>query len=105
MHEPQKIYKQDFLLHLFLGYSKSSLKYFGFTIGSVLGGWIISAIIVAVIGFVLDLTNKTMSWYANPWLLVGIYMLPVVGLSGMLLNFISHEVITVFRMNLLSVDL
>lgn len=76
----------------FQGYSKSSLKYFLITTGAVLGGWIITSISVVTIALILDFFNKTMSWYANPWLIVGLYMLPTVALSGSLLVFISHKV-------------
>lgn len=51
-----------------------------------------SAIGIAIIASILDVSNKTMSWYGNPWMIVGLYVLPTVALSGMLLHLVKNQV-------------
>ncbi|KAJ8924322.1 hypothetical protein NQ315_007115 [Exocentrus adspersus] len=78
-------------MDLKLGLSKSTLKYLGITLGAVLGSWVIGGVLVFLIAFSIDSANKTMSWYANPWIIFGLYVVPSLGLSSILLFAINHE--------------
>ncbi|XP_018573441.1 endoplasmic reticulum metallopeptidase 1 [Anoplophora glabripennis] len=77
----------DFKLSL----TKGTFKYLGITFASILGSWVIAGAAVLSIAYLLDLANSTMSWYANPWIVLGLYVVPAVGFSGCLLFLINHE--------------
>lgn len=66
----------------------------------ILVGWILAGLSIFLIAYLLDWTNNTMSWYANPWIVLGLYVAPAVGISSCLLFVINHEVRLIFaRLN------
>ncbi|KAJ8936603.1 hypothetical protein NQ314_012218 [Rhamnusium bicolor] len=79
------------LIDLKLGLRKSTFIYLGVTLAAILGSWVVAGISVFVISFLLDIANSTMSWYANPWVIFGLYAAPTIALSGFLLFFVNHE--------------
>lgn len=70
-----------------------TFRYIGITTAAILASWIIAAIFVLILAVALDLLGKTMSWYANPWIIFGLYVVPTFALSGCLLYFTSHKFI------------
>ncbi|KAJ8963361.1 hypothetical protein NQ318_018833 [Aromia moschata] len=74
--------------------TKSTFKYLGVTLAGILGSWLTAGFTVCAIAYFLDLTSCTMSWYANPWMIFGLYMLPTVALSGCFLFLINHDKIS-----------
>lgn len=62
-----------------LGFSKQTFKYFGVTLASVVGGWLLAVIFVVVVAFVIDALKFSMSWYGSPWIAFGLYAVPAVG--------------------------
>ncbi|KAF7287971.1 hypothetical protein GWI33_000031 [Rhynchophorus ferrugineus] len=74
-----------------LGLCKYNIQYFCYVLGAILGSWLLCVIFVFSLGMVLDLLGKSMSWYANPWLLYGLYVIPTVAISGSLLFLTNHQ--------------
>lgn len=66
-----------------LGASKRTFKYLGLTLLAILIGWILAGVFVALIAFILDSVSFTMSWYANPWIIFGLYSFPTVGITSL----------------------
>lgn len=62
----------------FVGFSKQTFKYLGLTVVAVISGWILAFIFVIVIAFIIDGVNFTMSWYGNPWMILGLYSIPTI---------------------------
>lgn len=84
----------DFVYTFFsfkIGFSKQTLKFLGCALAAIIGSWVICILFVFITGVALDLLGKSMSWYANPWLVCGLYAVPVIGLSGILLFLTNHE--------------
>ncbi|XP_060528272.1 endoplasmic reticulum metallopeptidase 1-like isoform X4 [Cylas formicarius] len=73
------------------GLTKSTCKYIGLVLGATILSWLVAGTSVLIIALVLDLAAKTMSWYGNPWLIFGLYVVPTLALSGCLLFFTNHE--------------
>lgn len=67
----------------FLGVSKQTFKYLGIVLGAILSGWILAGIFVSLISLLFDLVNFTMSWYANPWIIFGLYCFPTVAITAL----------------------
>ncbi|CAG9768481.1 unnamed protein product [Ceutorhynchus assimilis] len=71
--------------------SKSTLKYFGVTITLIVVSWLLAAVFMVALALVLDLLNKTMSWYGRPWFIFSLYVVPTFVLSGCLLSISNHQ--------------
>ncbi|XP_066140903.1 endoplasmic reticulum metallopeptidase 1 [Euwallacea fornicatus] len=74
-----------------LAFSRPTLKFLPVATGAILGSWILSVLFVVVLAILLDLLGKTMTWFGQPWLIFGLYVVPVLGLSGILLFLTNHE--------------
>ncbi|XP_066259368.1 endoplasmic reticulum metallopeptidase 1-like [Euwallacea similis] len=79
------------LLSFKLAFSRPTLKFLPVATGAILGSWILSVLFVVVLAILLDLLGKTMTWFGQPWLIFGLYVVPVLGLSGILLFLTNHE--------------
>lgn len=55
-------------------------------------GWILSALYVVALSYLLDLLSKTMSWYGAPWFIFGLYVVPTFGVSGFLTSLVNNRV-------------
>ncbi|CAG9830170.1 unnamed protein product [Diabrotica balteata] len=60
-------------------------------VGSIIGGWILSFLFVALLTFLLDCVNYSMSWYGTPVLTIGLFAVPTVAITGHILSFVNHE--------------
>ncbi|XP_050311953.1 endoplasmic reticulum metallopeptidase 1 isoform X2 [Anthonomus grandis grandis] len=79
------------LLDFRTGTSKSTAKFIIFTLLAIVFSWIIASTFVIALAFLLDVLNKTMSWYGHLWFAFGLYMVPIVGLSGCLMAATNHK--------------
>jgi hypothetical protein len=62
------------------------------TFGAITGGWIAAAVFTVLISLLTDKSGYSMSWYGNPWLILGLYVAPTIAFSSAFLPFIRHEV-------------
>ncbi|KAF2884576.1 hypothetical protein ILUMI_21615, partial [Ignelater luminosus] len=60
------------------GFHRKPILYFIITLVGILIGWILAAACVVIIGIILDAVKFSMSWYANPWLTLGLYVAPTI---------------------------
>ncbi|ERL85028.1 hypothetical protein D910_02451 [Dendroctonus ponderosae] len=70
---------------------KSTIKFYLFTVLAIIFGWILSALYVVGLAYLLDPLSKTMSWYGAPWFIFGLYIVPTFGLSGFLTSFVNNR--------------
>ncbi|XP_076259381.1 endoplasmic reticulum metallopeptidase 1-like isoform X2 [Rhynchophorus ferrugineus] len=68
-----------------------TLRYLSITTAAIVGSWLLAGIFVMILAVVLDCLGKTMSWYANPWTTFGLYIIPVIGISGCLPYFTKYK--------------
>ncbi|XP_050500208.1 endoplasmic reticulum metallopeptidase 1-like isoform X1 [Diabrotica virgifera virgifera] len=68
-----------------------SIKYLAIVVGSIIGGWILSFLFVALLTFLLDCVNYSMSWYGTPVLIIGLFAVPTIAITGHILSFVNHE--------------
>ncbi|KAF2903089.1 hypothetical protein ILUMI_03105 [Ignelater luminosus] len=61
-----------------LGLSLSSLKYVGLTFGAMVLSWIISGLVALGIAKIIDILKYNMTWYSHPWIILGLYIAPIV---------------------------
>nr|CAH7768334.1 unnamed protein product [Callosobruchus chinensis] len=61
-----------------LGFTKSSTKYIVTTFLALLSGWIVASVVMLLTAILLDKSGRAMTWYANPWLIFGLYVTPSV---------------------------
>ncbi|CAH1155482.1 unnamed protein product [Phaedon cochleariae] len=78
------------ILDLKTGNLKSILSYIFLTLGGILGGWILSGVSLVSVAYLLDFL-RPMSWFANPWLIVGLYVVPTIATSSCLLLRLNFE--------------
>ncbi|XP_057663658.1 endoplasmic reticulum metallopeptidase 1-like [Diorhabda carinulata] len=71
--------------------SLNTLPYICFVLGSILGGWVLALSFSAILSYVLDVLNHTMSWYGTPVLVIGLFSIPTVAITAQLMTFVSHE--------------
>lgn len=64
------------------GFCKLSILYVIITLGGILIGWILAAVCVLLIGVILDAVKFSMSWFANPWVIFGLYVAPTLVCSS-----------------------
>ncbi|CAH0551529.1 unnamed protein product [Brassicogethes aeneus] len=76
------------------GVTKSKSKYLLLSIGAILLGWALSFIFGVTLAYILDKLNYSMTWFSNPWLLIGLYSTPTVFISCLPLFFIEHETLS-----------
>lgn len=81
-----------FLIICILGMTKTTLKFFLITFAAIIFSWLIAALFVVGLAYLLDILNKTLTWYGRPWLIFGIYLVPITALSGCLISITNHSV-------------
>lgn len=77
-------------LIFFLGLSKINVIYTFFVFVAILSGWVLSGCFIAIIATLLDCFNSTMSWYKNPWIVLGLYCVPVVLSSSFMITLFNR---------------
>jgi hypothetical protein len=77
-----------------LGSCKQTIKCLSLSFGVIIGGWIIAAIFVVSIAIFLNAVEYDMSWYSNPWILFGLYVAPIIGLSSAILTCVKYKYLT-----------
>ncbi|CAH1955287.1 unnamed protein product [Acanthoscelides obtectus] len=75
-----------------LGFTKTSSKYVATTFLALMGGWILATIVVFLTALLLDKSGRAMTWYANPWLIFGLYVVPSVPALALPLLFTDYKV-------------
>jgi len=76
-----------FCIFLFSGFiEKKYIQHLGKATGILLISWIVTILVICMIGFLTDLIGQPMSWFTNTWLLIGLYAAP----AGLVMLFINE---------------
>ncbi|XP_025830299.1 endoplasmic reticulum metallopeptidase 1-like isoform X2 [Agrilus planipennis] len=60
--------------------NKEDLLYILITKMGIIVGWLLAIGFTVILGILLDYLGYTMSWYRNPWIILGLYVVPIWGL-------------------------
>lgn len=52
------------------------MVYLGVTAVGILSGWVVAGIITVIMALIIDALKFSMSWYNNPWIILGLYAIP-----------------------------
>ncbi|KAL3287811.1 hypothetical protein HHI36_002272 [Cryptolaemus montrouzieri] len=67
----------------------NTIFYFTQILAATLFGWLLASLSVIFLAFMLDYVGYSMSWYGNPWLAIGIFVIPTIITSTPLLLLIQ----------------